>query len=111
MLPCRPRTVAPPGWAVLLEVYLGASASLSQRLWQAYEKRCSLRTRYLLENVLGADQTGATPEAMLLAITPQLLCHLTLEVCPERVGHTRDPEIVRLEERLLRCVRNERREP
>jgi hypothetical protein len=110
MLPSRPRAMPPPGWVALLEVFLGASPGLSQRLWQVYEPRCSLRTRYLLENVL-SDSVGATPEALLEAITPQLLIRLCLKVSPEHTGHRRDPEIVRLEDLLLRCLRPERPTP
>jgi hypothetical protein len=106
MLPYRPRSVAPVGWSLLLEGYLGASEPVSRRLWGVYEPRCSLRTRYLLENVL-----DATPEALLLALPPQRLIALCLEVSPEQHGRVRDPEIVQLEGRLVRCVRHEERKP
>ena len=110
MLGCRSRREPPPGWTVLLEVFLQAPEQVSRKLWHLYEPHCLLMTRYLLSNVMN-EGCGAAPERLLQAVTPLLLLRLTLALSPEQPGRMRDRHIVALEERILRSMRGGERQP
>jgi len=106
----RHRSDPPPGWTVLCEGFLEAPASVSRRLWSAFEEECSLGERYVLENCL-QEGYAAPPEQVLRMITPRRMLRLTVAVAPE-IGRPRDRQIVALEERSLAAMRGPaRRQP